>query len=166
MDEAKERETWFRVAVGLAIIGCVGLIACVGFIGYSVMYTVPKLIEANYTEPVPSRTSRPAVTAALTPDSEPLQDGGYVGMWKYHDRWVWIKITPQGQVFQCRIAPDGTVYKSEGRLVEGDQIVWEEIWGVDIIAREADSITLDGEYGKFEYELTDEEMDPACEPPF
>jgi len=151
MDEANDRATWFRVAVGLAIIGCVGLIACVGLIGYSVMYTVPKLIEVNHT---------------LTPDSEPLQDGGYVGMWKYHDRWVWIKITPQGQVFQCRIAPDGTVYKSEGRLVEGDQIVWEEIWGVDIIAREADSITLDGEYGKFEYELTDEEMDPACEPPF
>src|SRR6185295_19466128 len=93
----------------------------------------------------------------------PPETGSFVGLWKLPDRSVWIKITEEGQAFQCRIAKDGTVYRSEGTLLEGDQIHWQEIWGVDSITRAANRIALDGKYGKFEYEFTDIEMDSACE---
>jgi uncharacterized protein (DUF2147 family) len=138
---------------------------------------MPKLIEANdmptdsvvlhTAVPLPSMTSVPTVTAApITTAGASLQDGDFVGLWQYPDRWVWIKITPEGQAFQCRIATDRTVYHSQGVLVEGDQVIWDEIWGVDSIRKEADNIILDGKYGEFEYVPAAEEMDPICGSPF
>ncbi len=175
MSESKPKDfaAWIWVTVVVAIIGCLGLLACAGLISASLM--LPELIKASPTQPdltvsdtpipVPSNTSAPTITA-IPGGPAPLQDSDYVGLWQYPDRWVWIKITPQGQAFQCRIAKDRTVFRSEGTLIEGDKIIWQEIWGVDSIRRDANSIILNGKYGEFEYELTDNEMDPACESPF
>jgi hypothetical protein len=121
---------------------------------YTGMLTQPTSIDSSTQ--VPSSQNTPV----------PPEDGSLVGLWKYPTTSVWIKITEEGHAFQCRIDKDGTVYRSEGTLVDEDQIVWQEIWGVDVITREANRITLDGKYGKFEYEFTDIEMDPACEAPF
>jgi hypothetical protein len=120
------------------------------------LFIVPAQIDTSPTVTSTDGTAGPA----------PLQDSDYVGLWQFPDRWVWIKITAEGQVFQCRIATDRTVYRSEGTLIEGDQIVWEEIWGVDSIRSGANSVILDGKYGEFEYVPAENEMDPACEAPF
>ena len=155
MSELKPKDsgTWIWVTVTAAIIGCVG------FMCVSLICVLPGIINAFLP-------TQPASSVSSTQSPAPLKDSPYVGLWQYPDRWVWIKITRQGQSFQCRIDKDRTLFRSEGILVEGDQIIWQENWGVDSITREANHIILDGKYGIFEYELTDTEMDLACEPPF
>ena len=137
----------------LAILGC----AC--FMYASLICVLTGIISAIIS-------TQPAPAVSSTESPAPFKDNPYVGLWQYPDRWVWIKITSQGQAFQCRIDKDRTLFRSEGILVEGDQIIWQENWGVDSITRKANHIILDGKYGIFEYELTDIEMDAACEPPF
>ena len=147
----KDFETWTWVGILGAIVACIGLmcISC-GCLLLVIFYAAPSTL--------------PTATGSGT--LIPPESGSFVGLWKYPDRSVWIKITEEGQAFQCRIAGGGTVYRSVGTLIEGDQIHWQENWGVDSITRVANRIALDGKYGKFEYEFTDIEMDPACEAPF
>lgn len=49
-------------------------------------------------------------THALAPAS------AFEGLWQYPGRGVWIHVWPDGFAFQCRIAPDGTVFASAGAL--------------------------------------------------
>jgi len=155
----KDSDTWIWVSILGVIVACTGLTClssvCILLIIFTTgMLTQPTSIYSSTQVP-------PSQNAPMPPE-----DGSFVGLWKYPTTSVWIKITKEGQAFQCRIAKDGTVYRSEGTLVDEAQIVWQEIWGVDTITREANRIALDGKYGKFEYEFTDIEMDPACEAPF
>ena len=155
MSELKPKDsvTWIWVTTIVATIGCVGCM-CVSFI-----CVLSGIMSATLL-------TQPAYSVSSTQSPPPFKDSPYVGLWQYPDRWVWIKITQQGQAFQCRIDDDRTLIRSEGVLIEGDQIIWKENWGVDSITREANHIILDGKYGIFEYELADIDMDPACEPPF
>lgn len=90
----------------------------------------------------------------------------FVGLWRYPNRGVWVTVNNNGDVFQCRIARNGTVITSQGALFKPNIIVWSAIWGQDFISQEKDTITLDGTYGRFAYRRTETEMAPACNAPF
>jgi hypothetical protein len=155
----KASGTWTWVGILGAIAACMGLMSVsVGclllVIFYAAMLNQPPSISSSTQVPFFQNTPMPP------------EDGSFVGLWQFPDRTVWIKITEEGQAFQCRIDKDGTVYRSAGTIIGGDQIYWQENWGIDSITREANRIALDGKYGKFEYEFTDIPMDPACEAPF
>jgi uncharacterized protein (DUF2147 family) len=180
MNEAKPADSraWIWI-LAVAMIICLAALACVGFFVFSLVTGMSRLVEANAmpTDSVVIHTAVPpystatapvaTVTAAsITTAGAPVQDSDFVGLWQYPDRWVWIEITPEGQAFQCRIATDRTVYRSQGVLAQGDRIIWEEVWGVDSIRKEAGNIVLDGQYGEFEYVPTAEKMDPVCGSPF
>jgi hypothetical protein len=85
-----------------------------------------------------------------------------VGLWQFPDRGVWVRIDADGSAFQCRIAPGGTVFVAKGRLVAGKTIVWNDIWGVDRVVFNANSITLEGEWGAFTYVRATSPMNGAC----
>jgi hypothetical protein len=85
-----------------------------------------------------------------------------VGLWQFDGHTVWIKIDPNGDALQCRIAPGGTVYKSEGRYGAGESIRWEINWGTDKITRQEGLMSLSGKYGSFAYHRTDGGMSPRC----
>ena len=155
----KGSDTWVWISIIGVIITCMGVM-CISLVCISLILVNAALL----TQPKSISTSTEVPYIQNTPIAP--EDGSFVGLWKYPDRWVWVKITEDGQAFQCRIAKDGTVYRSEGTLIESNQIQWQEIWGVDSITREANHIALNGKYGKFEYEFTDIEMDPACEAPY
>ena len=87
------------------------------------------------------------------------------GSWQFPDRWVWIKILPDGRAFQCRIDPKGEVFRSEGRLLGGGRIEWRENWGVETIARDGDAIVLTGKLS-FRYPRAQSEMRSPCNAPF
>lgn len=94
--------------------------------------------------------------------AEPATPIWMVGSWQFGDRWVWIKIDPDGTAFQCRIAPGGTVYKSEGRFSAPQSIRWEKIWETDKVTRQDDQISLSGKWGSFAYHHANGDMSPRC----
>jgi hypothetical protein len=155
----KDSDTWIWVGIVGMLGACVSLM-CILLVCISLVVFNAAMLTRSIS--IGSSPQVPSSQSTLVPP----EDGSFIGLWKYPDRFVWIKITEEGRAFQCRIAKDGTVFRSEGTLLEGDKILWQDIWGVDSITREANHIALDGKYGKFEYEFSDIEMDPACEAPF
>jgi hypothetical protein len=95
--------------------------------------------------------------------SSPLDS--VVGLWQFPDRWVWIKILPDGRAFQCRIDPVGEVFRSEGIVTSDGKINWRENWGTEIVTRIGEGITLTGKR-RIRYIRSKTEMKPACNAPF
>lgn len=88
----------------------------------------------------------------------------FVGLWKFEDKSVWIRILEDGRAFQCRIAPDDTVSASEGRFREG-RIEWQEIWSPDTLSltEEGLSVVGNGDVEGYTYTRAAGELDDACE---
>jgi len=89
----------------------------------------------------------------------------FVGLWQFRDNTAWVAINPDGTAFQCRIAPGGTVYESEGRFVPPQSITWKTIWGTDEVTSKFDHLTLHGKWGDFAYHHTGVAMSSACSRP-
>ena len=79
---------------------------------------------------------------------------GTTGLWQFQDRQVWVKVDADGSVFQCRVAPNHQIIQSRGKLT-GRTIVWEQEWAPDTVSFGKGSLTLQGQYGTFEFQ-------PAC----
>jgi hypothetical protein len=94
--------------------------------------------------------------AAVSPPSS------LVGLWQFGEHTVWVKIDRDGTALQCRVAPDGTVYASEGRYASPRSIHWQKLWDTDEITSDDDQMTLHGKHGNFSYHRTSEAMSPAC----
>ena len=100
----------------------------------------------------------------------PKDDAGktardYAGLWTYPGTMVWIKVLPDGRAFQCRIAGEGSVLRSEGVFRNG-QIEWQRLWGTETITRQQATITLCGRFGTHTYTQARGEMDAQCQSPF
>lgn len=93
-----------------------------------------------------------------------INKNDYTGIWQYPNRSVWIEITSDNSVYQCRIDKNKKAITSEGKLV-GKVITWDRIWDKDVISRKKNTITLNGKYGKFEYVKTTKEMTHNCRNP-
>lgn len=100
--------------------------------------------------------------SGLLQAADPATPNWMVGSWQFGDRWVWIKIDPDGTALQCRIAPGGTIYKSAGRYIAPQSIHWEAIWETDKVTRQEDQISLSGKWGAFAYHHADVGMSPKC----
>lgn len=87
---------------------------------------------------------------------------GAVGLWQFPDRGVWIQVKPDGSAFQCRYAPSGTLFKSEGRFVAPDAIEWQDIWGKDQVSVADGMLTLSGKWGTFAYGVAKDPMYERC----
>lgn len=102
------------------------------------------------------------VLSGLVGAAEPAPPSWMVGLWQFGGHTVWIKIDPDGGALQCRIAPGGTVYKSEGRYGEPGSIRWQSMWGTDKVARQEDQMSLSGKWGSFAYHRANGVMSPRC----
>jgi hypothetical protein len=97
---------------------------------------------------------------------EPSVPASIAGLWQFGEHTVWIRIDPNGTAYQCRIAPGGTVYTSEGTFAPPSSIRWRQIWGTDQISNpQAGTLILKGPYGSFEYHATSRPMYGACAAP-
>lgn len=85
----------------------------------------------------------------------------YVGLWRFPYTAVWVDISESGDVFQCRIAADEVVIASRG-TIDGDTILWDEIWGIDQVKVVEGELLLDGIYGEFSYISDGLEMHVSC----
>jgi hypothetical protein len=85
-----------------------------------------------------------------------------VGLWQFPERAVWIEINSDMSAFQCRIAPNEVVISSWGRVVGNSTIHWEENWGPDIVQATALTLTINGEYGVFEFQKPTSPMRDGC----
>lgn len=100
------------------------------------------------------------VTAAA---QELYPNPALVGIWKYQGKSVWLQIGSDGKAFQCRISPDEKIYKSGGKLLNNDSIVWEFIWGMDNVVRYDDgTLSLDGKHGSTRFIRVDMPMPDKC----
>lgn len=98
---------------------------------------------------------------AVAQEIYPLPD--LVGTWKYQGKSVWLRIGTDGEAFQCRISPDEKLYKSTGKLLENDRIVWAAIWGTEKVVRYSDgSLSLDGTHGSTKFIRADRSMPEKC----
>lgn len=93
-----------------------------------------------------------------------INENDYTGVWQFPNKSVWIEITSDNSVYQCRINKEKKAITSEGELV-GNIITWNKIWDKDVIHRIKNTITLNGKYGKFNYVKTTSEMTHNCENP-
>lgn len=93
-----------------------------------------------------------------------IEGKGFTGIWQYPNRSVWVEISPENNVYQCRIDKDKSVISSSGKL-KGNIITWEKIWGPDTVTRVGDSIFLKGKYGNFQFVKTTKEMIHNCQNP-
>ena len=85
-----------------------------------------------------------------------------VGLWQFPERGVWVRIDADGSTFQCRIAPGGTVFMAKGQFIAEKSILWSDIWGVDRVKANANSITLHGKWGAFTYVRATTPINSAC----
>jgi len=84
------------------------------------------------------------------------------GLWQFEGNTVWVQIDQDGSAYQCRVAVDGTVYASTGTVVAPSAIHWRQIWGIDQVSLQADTMVLKGPYGAFRYQRAPQAMAPAC----
>ena len=85
-----------------------------------------------------------------------------VGLWQFPERGVWVQIDADGSTFQCRVAPGGTVFMAKGHFITEKSILWSDIWGVDRVKVNENSITLQGKWGAFIYVRATTPMNSAC----
>ena len=85
-----------------------------------------------------------------------------VGLWQFPERGVWVEIDADGSTFQCRVAPSGTVFMAKGHFITDKSILWSDIWGVDQVRANENSITLQGKWGAFTYVRATTPMNSAC----
>ena len=72
----------------------------------------------------------------------PLADPDLAGTWQFPNHGVWIRIWPDGQVFQCRTPPSGVPITSRG-TVRGGIVSWDEWWPVQAISADGGMLVLD-----------------------
>ncbi len=101
------------------------------------------------------------------------------GLWQHESGTaVYVDVSSGGQVFQCRIAQDGSVIRAFGELQGDSSISWQPIsindvngnsldsegfsWGVDGISLSSNNLTLKGVYGDFVYTRCATEMPKSC----
>jgi hypothetical protein len=110
-----------------------------------------------------------AFTVSCATSTQHSADGSLavsvVGFWQFPDRWVWIKVLPDGRAFQCRIDPAGEIFRSEGVLTSDGKIKWQDNWGTETIVRDGDGLKLTGKR-TYRYLPAKTEMRPSCNAPF
>ncbi len=84
------------------------------------------------------------------------------GLWQFGRYSAWVLIGRDGTAFQCRVAPNRTVYASQGSFATPDAIHWQKIWGVDQVSLHEEVLVLKGRYGSFEFRRTSQAMEAAC----
>ena len=77
---------------------------------------------------------------------------------------VWIKISPDGRVFQCRVDPEGTVDRKNGRL-EGSSIFWSADGPEETLELAGPSMVVTTDGGAFSFERK-RFMSGKCRAPF
>ena len=88
---------------------------------------------------------------------------GLLGLWQFPQRGVWIQVNADGSAFQCRIAQNNVVISSRGRVAKASKtIVWEQVWGTDRVTVTAETLTVEGQFGTFEFERALVPMSDAC----
>ncbi|WP_125903130.1 hypothetical protein [Luteibacter rhizovicinus] len=102
-------------------------------------------------------------SAICAADAKP--PASLVGLWQFRDNTVWISIQPDGTTFQCRVAPGGTVFKSEGHFTSTHSIQWKTIWGTDDVTLKVDHLVVHGKWGDFSYHRTAVPMGSPCARP-
>lgn len=85
-----------------------------------------------------------------------------VGQWQFGEHAVWIRVDPKGAALQCRIAPQGTVYKSAGIFVPPASIHWEKMWGTDVVSQDVAQLIVHSKGGDNSFHRSGLEMSPAC----
>src|SRR5450631_2808186 len=83
------------------------------------------------------------------------------GLYQFEEKTVWVRLTPQGRAFQCRVG-DGRVYTARGTINPSNQIEWERYWGVEGLAYDGDSIVISGK-GTFKLHPAALPVRPSCE---
>jgi hypothetical protein len=80
---------------------------------------------------------------ACTPNYKPVDLKDITGLWRYPDRQVWIDISDDGSLFQCRINSQGALLVSRGHFVSPHSFVWDTRWGTEQIENSAqDNLTI------------------------
>ncbi len=103
-----------------------------------------------------------AITCVSVFAAEKYENNPHTGLYQFEKNSVWIRITKEGNAYQCRIG-SGQVYRSEGILKIGDEIHWTDHRGIDKLSREGTSILLAGKYGKWSYHLQPtDNVDEQC----
>jgi hypothetical protein len=92
-------------------------------------------------------------SCADAPMHRNAKDASHIeGLWQYPNRSVWIQIWPDGYALQCRVAPDGTVFVSDGNIA-GDFVTWVDNWPEGVIERgEEGRLSLVDAWGSYEFE--------------
>jgi hypothetical protein len=98
-------------------------------------------------------SGRPKVPAELTGD------------WQYIRTAAWVRISPDGRVFQCRHGRSGALFRAVGRL-NRSVVEWEQVWEPDQVARRGEALVLTGPYGSFVFGRPLDPLPAICEPPF
>lgn len=88
----------------------------------------------------------------------------FVGLWRLETYAVWIEIFEDGRAFQCRIDPNGTVFKAEGAFRDGE-IVWQQHWGTETVTRTGDGITVGKNGLGNAFTISRTRMDDGCAGP-
>lgn len=92
----------------------------------------------------------------------PAAPSWLVGLWQFGENAVWVRVNPDGSALQCRIAPQGTVYKSTGSFVSPASIRWEKMWETDTVSPDGSQLIFHGKGGANSFHRTGLEMSPAC----
>jgi hypothetical protein len=88
-----------------------------------------------------------------------------IGDWQYIRTAAWLRIAPDGRVFQCRHGRSGNLFRAVGRL-NRSVIEWEQVWEPDDVARRGEALVLTGPYGSFVFARPLDPLPAICEAPF
>ena len=102
------------------------------------------------------------VGACASPDQTPIALRSIVGLWRYPNHAVWIKVAPDGSLFQCRRPTAGPVIVSRGHFAPPSSFVWDQNWGTERIEIAGTMLVVHSTFGAFHYERPDVPMGLEC----
>jgi hypothetical protein len=73
-----------------------------------------------------------------------------------------FKLTKMGRPINAASLSTELVYASTGTVVAPSSIHWRQIWGIDQVSLQVDTMVLKGPYGAFRYQRALQAMAPAC----
>jgi hypothetical protein len=74
------------------------------------------------------------------------------GLWRFPNRSVWIEVSEDGSLFQCRRPRQGALITSRGQYHPPNVFVWEHYWGTEEIEHVSGGpLTVHARFGVFDF---------------
>jgi hypothetical protein len=103
-----------------------------------------------------------ASVACSPPSYGPVDLKSISGLWRYPNRQVWIEVSDDGSLFECRRPREGSLIVSRGHFTPPHSFAWDAHWGTEQIEYLGGVLTIHHAFVTANYIRPDVPMSQDC----